>query len=46
MRETDPAQQAIDRAVIEAAREMRQREREDDAILFNNAVVKAFSSKG
>lgn len=44
LNERDPTQQAIDEAVIDEAERRTEHDREDLAILINNAVVKAFPS--
>jgi hypothetical protein len=46
MRERDPSQQVVDSAVLKQAEELHERHQQDVAVLFNNAIVKAFSAKG
>jgi hypothetical protein len=42
MRETDPTQKLIDSAIIDRAEAQDREDREETAIFFNNAFVKAF----
>lgn len=46
MREADPLQRVLDEAVVDRAEAIEDQRREDLAVLFNNAIVKAFSAKG
>lgn len=46
MRERNPAQQAIDSAVLDMAEEVHGQHQQSLAVLLNNAIVKAFSAKG
>jgi hypothetical protein len=45
MRERDRTRQLIDDAVVEKAQDLREEENQELAVLFNNAIVKAFSTK-
>lgn len=42
MTERDPARRLIDEAVVEAALDLREEDKQDLAIRFNNALVKAW----
>jgi hypothetical protein len=46
MSECDPTQRILDNAVIDMAEEISDKREEGLAVLFNNAIVKAFSGKG
>lgn len=46
MFERDPLQRGIDDAALDRAEGLSREHREEVAVLFNHAVVKAFSGKG